>query len=111
MMTIVTRVKLREGAEPTWDAAMRERLVAARDQPGWIGGQLLIPLDGPNTRVIIGTWQTRAHWEAWHNDQSFTSTRRRLEGLEAAGREEWWHEVIEDIRRPATPLGSGELAA
>jgi len=35
-----------------------------------------------------------------------------IEGLETEGREEWWHEVIEDIRRPAaTPLGSGEIAA
>ena len=111
MMTIVTKVTLREGAEPAWDAAMRERLIAARDQAGWIGGQLLIPLDAPNRRVIIGTWQTRAHWEAWHNDGAFRTTRQRLEGLETDGREEWWHEVIEDIRRPATPLGAGERAA
>ena len=53
MMTIVTRVTLREGAEPEWDAAMRERLMAAQDQPGWIGGQILIPLDGLNRRVIV----------------------------------------------------------
>jgi len=40
MMTIVTRVKLREGCEPRWDAAMRERLEAARNQAGWIAGQV-----------------------------------------------------------------------
>jgi heme-degrading monooxygenase HmoA len=110
-MTIVTKVTLREGAEPAWDAAMRERLIAARDQAGWIGGQILIPLDAGNRRVIIGTWQTRAHWEAWHNDGAFRATRQRLEGLETDGREEWWHEVIEEIRRPVTPLGAGERAA
>ena len=75
MMTIITRVTLKEGSEPTWDAAMRERMTAAREQPGWIGGQIMIPLDGPNRRVIIGTWQTRAHWEAWHSDPKFTATR------------------------------------
>ena len=53
MMTIVTHVTLKEGTEPDWDIVMRERMQAARDQPGWIGGQLLIPLDGPNRRVII----------------------------------------------------------
>jgi heme-degrading monooxygenase HmoA len=111
MMTIVTRVTLKEGAEPQWDAAMRERMIAARDQAGWIGGQIAIPLDSPNRRVIIGTWQTRAHWEAWHTDPAFTTTRRRIDGLEEDAREEWWHEVIEDIRRPATPLGAGEIAA
>ena len=44
MMTIVTRVKLREGSEPRWDAAMRERLEAARDQAGWIAGQVVTDL-------------------------------------------------------------------
>jgi heme-degrading monooxygenase HmoA len=111
MMTIVTRVTLKEGTEPQWDDAMRERMLAARDQAGWIGGQIMIPLDGPNRRMIIGTWQTRAHWEAWHSDPKFAATRLRIDGLEAEPREEWWHEVIEDIRRPATPLGTGEIAA
>ena len=111
MMTIVTHVTLKKGTEPEWDAAMRERLVAAREQPGWIGGQLLIPLDPLDRRVIIGTWQTRGHWEAWHNDGAFTATRHRLQGLEAAASEQWWHEVIEDIRHPVTALGAGDLAA
>src|SRR5205814_529037 len=31
MMTIVTHVTLKKGTEPEWDAAMRERLVAARE--------------------------------------------------------------------------------
>jgi heme-degrading monooxygenase HmoA len=111
MMTIVTQVTLKEGAEPEWDAAMRERLLAARHQPGWIGGQLLIPLDRLNRRMIIGTWQTRADWEVWHTDATFAETRRRLEGLEDGPSEQWWHEVIEDVRRPVTQLGAGEPAA
>jgi heme-degrading monooxygenase HmoA len=106
MMTIVTHVRLKPGAEPEWDAAMRERMLAARDQPGWVGGQLLIPLDGLDRRLIAGTWQTRAHWEAWHNDPAFETTRRRLEGLEAAPAEHWWHEVVEDIRSEATSARS-----
>lgn len=110
MMTIVTQVTLKEGTEPEWDAAMRERLTAARDQAGWIGGQLLIPLDGLNRRVIIGTWQTRADWEAWHTDPVFIETRRRLERLEARTHEESWHEVIEDVRRPAASAVSGIAA-
>ncbi|MGH7391301.1 MAG: antibiotic biosynthesis monooxygenase family protein [Candidatus Rokuibacteriota bacterium] len=103
-MTIVTYVTLKEGAEPHWDTAMRERLTAARDQPGWIGGQLLTPLDELNKRVIVGNWLTRAAWEAWHTDPAFKGTRARLEGLEAAPSQHSWHEVIEDIRRPGAAL-------
>jgi heme-degrading monooxygenase HmoA len=97
MMTIVTRVTLKEASAPEWDAAMRARLDAAKHQPGWIGAQLLIPLESLNKRVLIGTWQTRADWEAWHTDLAFAETRKRLEGLEATPREEWWHEVVLDM--------------
>ena len=102
-MTIVTHVTLKEGSEPEWDAAMRERLSAARNQRGWIGGQLLMPLDGLNKRVIVGTWQTRADWEAWHNDETFAETRKRLQGLEASTPEQWWHEVVLEVRSESVP--------
>ena len=101
MMTIVTRVTLKEGAEPKWDAAMKERLESAKSQPGWVGGQLVIPLDGLNARVIIGTWETRADWEAWHADPKFQETREQMQGLELEASEEWWHEVVADLRRAA----------
>ena len=104
MMTIVTHVTLREGAGPEWDATMSDRLAAAADQPGWIGGQLLIPLDGMHRRIIVGTWQTRAAWEAWHNDPDFIATRSQLEGLEAEPSKHWWHEVIADVRGPESSL-------
>jgi heme-degrading monooxygenase HmoA len=97
MMTIVTRVTLKEASAPEWDAAMRARLDAAQHQPGWIGAQLLIPLESLNKRVLIGTWRTRADWEAWHKDLAFAETRKRLEGLEATPGEEWWHEVVWDM--------------
>ena len=98
MMTIVTRITLKEGTEPEWDAAMRQRLDAATSKPGWVGGQLLMPLDHLNQRVIVGTWQTRADWEAWHLDPAFEETRQRLEGLEDGPAEQWWHEVLIDLR-------------
>jgi heme-degrading monooxygenase HmoA len=79
MMTIVTHVHLREGAGRDWDAAMRTRLSAARKASGWVGGQLLRPADKPDRRVIVGTWRTRATWEAWHHDPQFTGTRQRLD--------------------------------
>ena len=33
MMTIITRVTLKEGSEPTWDEAMRERIAALLGLP------------------------------------------------------------------------------
>jgi hypothetical protein len=53
MMTIVTHVHLKEGAGNEWDAAMRTRLSAAKQRPGWVGGQLLQQADKPDRRVIV----------------------------------------------------------
>jgi heme-degrading monooxygenase HmoA len=110
MMTVVTHVVLKQGVEPEWDAAMRKRLDAAREQAGWICGQLLMPLDGLHRRLIVGTWQTRADWEAWHGDPQFAETRRRLEGLESQPSETWWHEVIAEARRDGAPRRDARAA-
>ena len=111
MMTIVTHVHLKEGTGRDWDAAMRTRLSAVNKRPGWVGGQLLRPADNPNRRVIIGTWRTRANWEAWHHDPKFAETRQRLDGLESAPAEHWWHEVMLDVRKPSTPSPSTSKSA
>jgi len=98
VVTVVTYVTLREGTEPEWDARMRERMESAKERPGWIGGQVLIPFEALNERVIIGTWDTRAHWEAWHADETFVQTREKLDGMQTAPDRSQWHEVIVDVR-------------
>lgn len=105
MMTVVTHMRLRDGSEPEWDAAMRQRLDDANGRTGFIRSQLLIPLDALDQRVIIGTWATRAHWEAWHNDAAFLAARELLEGLQAAPAETRWYEVVEE----QPPPGVGRL--
>ena len=55
-----------------------------------------------NKRVIVGTWRSRADWEAWHQDPAFTATATRLDALQAQMSDLQWHEVIADVtsRRP-----------
>ena len=108
MMTIVTHVHLKEGAARDWEAAMRTRLSAAKKRPGWVGGQLLRPTDKPDRPVIVGTWRTRADWEAWHHDPKFAETRQRLDVLESGPAEHWWHDVVLDVRKTAA---SGSAAS
>jgi len=96
MVTIVTHVELKPGAESEWDRTMHERLRAAEGRPGWVAGILLQPVDKPNARVIVGTWESRDAWVAWHRDAAFRETRTRLDGLEARPAQEWWHEVLEE---------------
>lgn len=98
MMTVITETTLKRGSEPEWDAAMRDRLDAARGRAGWVRGQLLIPLDGQHKRIVAGTWQSRADWQAWHEDEAFAETRARMEGLQEGESVTTWHEVVAESR-------------
>jgi heme-degrading monooxygenase HmoA len=106
MVTIVTDVELKEGAERKWDTVMRERMTEAGKHRGWVGGQLLRSEEDPNKRVIVGTWKARSDWEAWHKDPRFADTRRQLDDLISRPAEHWWHDVVLDVRRSgATAAG------
>lgn len=98
MMTVVATTRLRPGGEDEWDTAVRDRFESARDRPDWVSGQLLTPTEEPHTRVIVGTWQSRDDWEAWHHDPAFLGQRSTLEPLEERSRTEWF-EVVADARR------------
>ena len=98
-MTVVSTARLRPGREGEWDTAVRARFESARDRQGWISGQLLTPTDEPHTRVIVGTWQSREDWEAWHHDPAFLEQRSTLEQLEEEPSRTEWFEVVADARR------------
>jgi heme-degrading monooxygenase HmoA len=98
-VTVITHHALRdESAAEEWDAAMYERLGAARDQSGWIGGQLLRAVNDRMLRTIVGTWENREAWETWHDEDAFRETRERLDGLQSRPSETAWYEVIEERR-------------
>lgn len=94
MVTTVSEVNLREGSESAWDDLMRERLETVKGRPGWISGQVLKPAEGAGTkRIVIGTWESREAWAAWHRDPGFLDAREQLDRLESGRREQWWHEI------------------
>jgi len=96
-VTVITHHVLRDDtAAREWDAAMYERLSAARSQPGWIGGQLLRAINDLMLRTIVGTWESRDAWEAWHGEHAFRETRERLDGLQLRPSETTWYEVVEE---------------
>jgi heme-degrading monooxygenase HmoA len=94
MMTIVSETTIEPGQEPEWDRAYRERLEDAPNQEGWISLQLLIPLDAPNRRVVVGTWRSRADWEAWHGTEVFRRTREQMDNIQQTAEPERWYEVV-----------------
>jgi len=83
-------------------SALRERLAAAKGRRGWVGGQLLIPLDEPHRRAVVGTWESRADWQAWHEDERFLESRERMDGLQEDRSEIVWYEVVTEGRGTGT---------
>lgn len=76
-------------------------MTAAESCEGWLGGQLLIPLDSIDARVIVGVWETRSHWEAWHSQPTFIETRQRLADLGVGTGVTTWYETIYEARSAA----------
>lgn len=97
-MTVLTTSRLRPGGEDQWDAAMRERFESAQRMSGWISGQLLTPEDDSQSRVIVGTWNSREDWMAWHDDPGFLDKRAVLEDLESEPNVTRWCNVVADAR-------------
>ena len=94
MMTVITRVSLDERDDEAWDDAMRRRMATAESVDGWVSGQILAPEGHRSDRVIVGVWESRDHWKAWHEDPTFEETRARLEELGVDDGDTIWHESI-----------------
>jgi heme-degrading monooxygenase HmoA len=44
---------------------LRQMRVLAMQQPGYISGETLHDLDNPNHYLVISTWESLVHWQAW----------------------------------------------
>ena len=75
MMTVVTTVTL----TPAGAAAVGPcHGYPGRAARGAAGAAAQPSRSGPTSRCNAqssGTWHTRAHWEAWHQDETFRETR------------------------------------
>ncbi len=44
---------------------VRQLRILATNQPGYISGETLKSFDGPDTFLVISTWQSSDDWEKW----------------------------------------------
>ncbi|OGP71898.1 MAG: antibiotic biosynthesis monooxygenase [Deltaproteobacteria bacterium RBG_13_60_28] len=44
---------------------LRQMRVKAMQQPGYISGETLHAVDDPNLYLVISTWESLDHWQAW----------------------------------------------
>jgi heme-degrading monooxygenase HmoA len=96
MLTVISETRVKAGRGAEWDAAYHERAADARTQAGWVDLHLLVPVDDPQSRVIVGTWRDRDAWQGWHDTDVFHRTRDRLDAATESGGEHRWYDVVED---------------
>jgi heme-degrading monooxygenase HmoA len=99
MVTVVTRVRIKDGKEAEWDEVFGHRAQAARDQDGFDFVQLCRPDGSPSERVIVGTWRNREDWQSWHTHPAFLETRQQLEEVDEQDEGSQWFEVVVEERR------------
>ncbi len=99
MKTVITRIKVQQGQETAWDDAFRSRVEAAKKQEGFVAAHVCVPVEAPDERLVIGTWETETAWRAWHDDDAFRATRRRLEQIDEESGTPRWHDVLLDEHR------------
>jgi heme-degrading monooxygenase HmoA len=100
MVTVVTHVRLREGAAKEWEAVFAQRAEAARERQGFVFVQLCRTDADAGERVIVGSWERHEDWESWHHDPEFFETRNELEHATADGTgDTQWFEVLLEQRR------------
>jgi heme-degrading monooxygenase HmoA len=95
MMTVITETTVIEGREDDWNRAYRERAEDAQRQDGWVDLHLLIPVDEPRKRVVVGSWTDRDAWERWHETETFQRTREALDAATAVHGSDRWFNVVE----------------
>jgi len=44
---------------------LRQMRVMASQQPGYISGETLHAVDDPNHYLVISSWESLEHWQAW----------------------------------------------
>lgn len=100
MMTVITTVQVKESREADWDSIMGQRLASAAGHDGFVDARILHPVEVRSGRVIFGTWESQADWEAWHTDPSFVEDRSRLDALQESDGETTWYEVGSHLASP-----------
>jgi heme-degrading monooxygenase HmoA len=93
MHVVLGRVSIRADSASEWDSQWLERAEGARRFPGWKGAELLVPVDRPNERVIVGWWATREDFDHWRSSSEWESGEEQLRQHQLGSPEIEWHEV------------------
>ncbi len=53
-------------------------------EPGYVSGETLVVYDDPSLYIVISTWRSVAHWQAWASSSERNKLAAKVEQLLAA---------------------------
>ncbi len=59
---------------------LRQLRVRAMQQPGYISGETLHAADDPNFYLVISTWESLDHWQAWFKNPERQKLSAEIDG-------------------------------
>jgi heme-degrading monooxygenase HmoA len=59
---------------------LRQMRVLAMQQHGYISGETLHAVDDPNHYLVISTWESMGHWQAWSGNEERRKLQAEIDG-------------------------------
>jgi len=115
MITVANRIFVHADYAAALETAFRNRARQVDQMPGFVSNQVLRPTRPGDPYIVLTTWESQAHFEAWLNSEAFRQSHARLGGLPHTAFSQPHavevHEIILDTGRPdlaIEPLTSEE---
>ncbi|MGQ9527473.1 antibiotic biosynthesis monooxygenase family protein [Chloroflexus sp.] len=104
MITTANRIFVHPDYADVFEETFRNRARLVDRMPGFISNQLLRPVNPGDPYIVLTTWESRAHFEAWVRSEEFRQGHARSgtlpkEAFIAPNKLEL-HEIILDTTRP-----------
>jgi heme oxygenase (mycobilin-producing) len=60
---------------------LKQLRVLAMSQDGYIGGETLKRIDDPEELLVVSTWQSMDHWNAWFENPERNNLQEKIDSL------------------------------
>jgi heme oxygenase (mycobilin-producing) len=109
MFVVCNRISINPDHVEAFEARFLSRAGLVDTMPGFVAFQLLRPVKASDSYMVMVTWETKAHYQAWMKSQEFKDGHSRTgslpEGTFLGPQTIEQYEVIETTAQQSSPAG------
>lgn len=98
MIRVIIERRPKKGKERELWALLHDLRKQGLPQPGYISGETLVGRDDPSLWVVIATWLSPEHWQAWVNSPERKKLAAKIEPLLATPSKTTVLEFLEKLK-------------